>query len=392
MYYNTSTLSDPENGIEEIIQAASKFNIDRFIYAIKYKDWDEKKLKLKAEEVAFYRGKLEAEFDRLVEFAKVFNKEFATMDNKRYSSALTLLRKLKSGIRETKKLFLEFCPRARRESIHHAIGNKPVSAFIYSNISANDYQLDLFKFEGYPDCVNELYNEMEKFFIVLIRSIHLCQQVLDEEKEIRSDNKYCKLLFDKFKENVLGEYANVFILFKRDSEYLTEEYNPAIASRNHYENDEAWAPVGYHNYTKKEVEHLIIKQILDEKAGSDLTGMERLLFGTDEQKVHKLRHIIKHFDELIPDSYHRQNLPGKYIQMFFQYVGIPKGHEKDAVKYFNETYLSSASHKFLTISYQSVNAYKNEVKEDLDGSYEEFANDVRNRFGATKTVKMVANL
>ena len=85
---------------------------------------------------------------------------------------------------------------------------------MYSNISAKDYQLDLFKFEGYPDCVNELYNEMEKFFIVLIHSIHLCNQVLDEEKEIRSDNKYCKLLFDKFKDNVLSEYANVFILFE----------------------------------------------------------------------------------------------------------------------------------------------------------------------------------
>ena len=390
MYYS-SAICNPEEGIDQIIEAASRFNADRFLYAIKYKDWDEKKLKLKAEEVAFYRKKFETELDKLVEFAKVFNKEFATVNNKCYSSALVLLRKLKSGISETKKLFLDFCPRARRESIYHAIGNNPVSAFNYSKLSANAYQLDLFEFEGYPDCVNELYNEMEKFFTVLIRSIQLCKQVLDDEKQIRSDNKYCKLLYDKFKENVLGVITDLFMVFQRDSECLTEEYNPAIASRNHYENDEAWAPVGYHNYTKTEVKQLIIKQMLDEKEGNDLTRAEILLFGNDVQKVHKYRHIIRHFDELIPGSYHRQHLPAKYVQMFLRFVGISKGREKAAVGYFNEIYLSSAGHKFHTIAYQSVNACKQEVMEDLDGSYEEFESDLRNRFGATKTVTMVAN-
>lgn len=389
--YFTPTIDNPENGIEQIIEAASKFNADRFLYAMRFKDWDEQKLKLKTEEVAFYRGKLEAEFERLVEFANVFNKEFVTENNKCYSSALLLLRKLKSGISETKRLFMGFCPKAHRESFYHAIGNNPVSAFDYSNLSANAYQLDLFQFEGYPDCVNQLYNEMEQFFMVLIRSIQLCKQVLDDEKKIRSDNKYCKALFDEFKENLMGVLSNFFMLFQRDSEYLTEEANPAIASRNHYENDEAWASVGYHNYTKKEVQHLIVKQVLDEEEGSDLSRVEILLFGNDVQKVHKYRHIIKHFDELIPDSYHRQHLPAKYVQMFLRFVGIAKGHEKAAVEYFNQTYLSTEGHKFYTIAYQSVNACKTDVQEDLDGSYEEFENDVKNRFFATKSVTMVAN-
>lgn len=389
--YFTPTIDNPEKGFDQIIEAASRFNADRFLYAIKYKDWDEKKLKLKAEEVAFYRKKFETELDKLAEFAKVFNKEFATVNNQCYSSALMLLRKLKSGISETKKLFLDFCPRARRESIYHAIGNNPVSAFNYSNISASTYQLDLFEFEGYPDCVNELYNEMEKFFMVLIRSIQLCKQVLEDEKAIRGDNKYCKMLFDEFKENVMGVINGVFMALQRDAECLTEECNPAIASRNLYENDEAWAPVGYHNYTKAEVTQLIVKQMLDEKEGNDLTRAEIMLFGNDVQKVHQYRHIIRHFDELIPDSYHRQHLPAKYVQMFLRFVGIHKGFEKAAVEYFNEIYLSSAGHKFYTIAYQSVNACRQDVKEDLDGSYEEFENDIRNRFFATKSVTMVVN-
>ena len=379
MYY-TPDIYNPEEGFDLIIAAANKFNTDRFLYAMKYKDWDENKLKLMTEEVAFYKQKLETEFGRLVKFAEVFNKEFATMNNKCYSSALMLLRKLKSGLGETKKLFLKFCPRAHRESVYHAIGNNPVSAFNYSNLTASAYQLDLFEFEGYPPQVESLYHEMEQFFLILIRSMQLCKQVLEDEKRIKSDNKYCKKLYDNFKESVTSEFRDILAVIDRNSEYLLPDGNPAIASRIKYESDETWAGEGFHSFTRTVVKLFAVWQMLNEVKGSDLSRTEILLFGNDEQKVHKLRHIIQHFDELIPDSYHRQHLPAKYVQMFLRLVGIPKGREKAAVEYFNETYLASPDHKYYTVTYSSVNACKRDVMEDLDGLYEEFENDIKTRF------------
>lgn len=138
--------------------------------------------------------------------------------------------------------------------------------------------------------------------------------------------------------------------------------------------------MGFHNYSKTEVKHLVIKQILDEEEGSDLTKTEKLLFGNDEAKVHKYRYIIRHFDELIPENYRRKNLPAKYIQMFFQFVGIPYKLESDAVDYFNEIYLSSSDHKFTTVSYQAVNSYKKEVLEDKDKAYKAFTNSIKEHF------------
>ena len=88
MYY-TANIYDPVGGLDSILMAASKFNADRFLYALEYKNWDERKLELMSNEVATYRRKLESEYDRLVEFSKVFNKEFATMNNTCFSSALT---------------------------------------------------------------------------------------------------------------------------------------------------------------------------------------------------------------------------------------------------------------------------------------------------------------
>lgn len=376
----TPKIYDPVEGLDTILDAASKFNVERFLYALEYKNWDEKKLELMGNEVATYRRKLEEEYNRLVEFAQVFNKEFATMNNKCFSSALIMLGKLRSGVSETKRLFMKFCPRAHQETIYQAIRNKPVSAYNYAYISAEVYQIPLYKFEEYPSCVSGLYNEMEKFFLLLMRCIQLCKQVLNDEKRIKSDNKYCKYLFDEFKNTIYRDIADIIMMIPRDSDYLSEEKNPAIASRNHYDNDEAWAPVGFHSYSKTEVKQLIIKQVLDEEEGNDLTRMEKLLFGNDEEKVHKYRYIIRHFDELIPANHHRKNLPGKYIQMFFQFVGIPSGLESAAVDYFNEMYLSSPGHKFVTVSYQAINGYKKEVLEDKDGAYKDFSQNIKQHF------------
>ena len=154
--YFTPKIYDPVEGLDIILVAASKFNAERFLYALEYKNWDEKKLELMGNEVATYRRKLEDEFNRLVEFAKVFNKEFTTMNNKCFSSALVMLGKLRSGISETKKLFMKFCPRAHQETISQVIRNKPMSAYNYAYISADVYQLPLYKFEEYPSCVSGL--------------------------------------------------------------------------------------------------------------------------------------------------------------------------------------------------------------------------------------------
>ena len=232
---------------------------------------------------------------------------------------------------------------------------------------------------------------MEKFFLVLIRCIQLCKQVLEDEKKIKSDNKYCKYLLDEFKNTVLREIADIIMMIPRDSDYLSEENNPAIASRYKYENDEAWAPIGFHNYSKTDVKRLIIRQVLEEEEGSDLTRIEKILFGNDEVKVHKYRHIIRHFDELIPDNYRRKHLPAKYIQMFFQFVGIPFKLESDAVAYFNEMYLSSSEHRFTTVTYQAVNGYKKEVLEDKDGAYVAFTSSIKQLFYDAQSLQNAAN-
>ena len=206
MFYTTE-IYDPKTGLDVIALAVAKFNPERFLFAIEHKNCDETEMELMARQVAEYRAKLETEYTRLLEFSKTFNKEFVTENNKYFDIALALLRKMRAGMSQTKKIFMKFCPRARREDVRHVIGNMPVSAYEYSYISANTYPLPLFQFDTYPPCVSGLYNEIEKFFILFAQCIGLCKRVLAEEEKIRNDQRYCFYLFQEFKRKVLHEIA-----------------------------------------------------------------------------------------------------------------------------------------------------------------------------------------
>lgn len=390
MYYTTE-IYDPKAGFDVIAIAVAKFNPERFLYALEYKNCDETEMELMARHVAEYRAKLETEYTRLLKFSKTFNKEFVTANNKYFDIALALLRKMKAGMSQTKKIFMKFCPRARRESIRHAIGNIPVSAYEYSYISANTYPLPLFQFDTYPPCVSGLYNEIERFFILFAQCIGLCKRVLAEEKEIRKNKKYCFYLFQEFKRKVLHEIAGMISIFNKDSKELSEEANSAIASRNKYDNDEAWSPFGFHKYPKQEVKFLVIRQVIDEESETGLSKKEILLFGNEKDKVKRIRDIIYNFDDLVPNNYSGSKLPAKMVKMFLQYVGIGKGLEKDAVEYFFETYIENPLHSYERVTYQAVNGCKAEIENDRNGEYKSFVESLQTRFCIIQPYEKASN-
>ena len=359
MAYST-TIYDPRKGIEAILFSISKFDKDRFLYALRYKHFNQQQLEQMAKHVAEYRKKLEEEHKRLLEFASIFNHRFVTDNNKCFETALKLLNKLRSGISEVKRIYLKFCPRWNRKRIpYSALSKQTYSAFDYSYFSTDSFQLSLFDLEGYPPYVQGLYNELSKFFFQLNLSLVLCMKVLEDEETIRKDQRYCNFLYEEFKQEVMKELMDIIMLLPTDSECFQEENNPAIASLKNYSNTEAWAPYGFHNFSKKDVKHLIIKEIQETEKRGILTKEEIYIFGNDPVKVNKIKNIILHFDELMPDNYNRTKLEAKLIAMFMQWCGARD--EKSFVHYFNKEYIKNQSHHYDTVQKSAVNSAKNKL-------------------------------
>ncbi len=205
----TNKFSDPNEAFDIIINAVKKFNPDVFLYALQYKNWDEYEITQMSQELTIYRHRLEIGYNSLVKFSRDFNKQFVTTNNKCFESALKMLRILRSGIKETKKIYQRFSPRSKREEFHYVLGAMPLSVYDHSYISAKNYQYDFFKFQCYPDCVNGLCTEMSKFFALLLTSMQLCKQVMEEEQQIRSDHKYCHFLFQSFNNTSVIKTLNI---------------------------------------------------------------------------------------------------------------------------------------------------------------------------------------
>lgn len=384
MAYET-TIYNPENGIKSISSDIAKFDCDRFKYALQYKNFDEADIERMSKQVADYREKLEKEHNRLLEFAKTFNKKFVTENNQCYDTALKLLRKLRSGISEVKRIYLCFCPRQKKNRRgYQNLPQKKLSAFDYSYFCTDSYQLTFFDLdEVYPPCVQGLYRELGKFFALLSTSLNLCMRVMHDEETIRQDPKYCNYLLSEFKKKVMKEFtdiADTLCLIPEDAAPLSAAGNAAIASWERYSGTEAWAPYGFHKYTIPEVKNLLLKELIEETRQSDLNKEEIVLFGNDPDKVHRIRNIILHFDQLMPEQSSRQSLEAKLIAMFMRWCGTDA--EKKFVEYFNHRYESNRDRAYKVVQKNAVNAAKNKLlKEDKDNTeYNQFADKLDKMF------------
>ena len=377
----TTTIYDPKQGLEKLSDNIEKFNIERFTAAMNYKSWNDTEIEIMAREVNEYRIKLEKEHLRLIEYAKTFNQEFATDNNQCFNTALKLLRKLRCGISEVKRIYKKFCPRPPRHRFYYtATATRKPSAFEYSYLAIDSFQLSLFPLDSeiYSASVRGLYNELGKFFHQLSLSLALCMKVMEDEEKIRKDNDYCNYLFEKFKKEVMSQMTAFLSLFPSEAECFQVSNNPAIASLNSYSSTKAWAPFGFHKFCKNDVKLLVIKEVMEEEKRGKYTKEELLLFGNDPKRIDKSNNIIYHFDELMPDNYQRKKLDGKIIAMFMRWCGIT--NEEIFVKYFNKKYLENPNHAYMTISKSAINTAKNKlpITDPDDKLYKAFVEKLNN--------------
>ena len=377
----TTTIYDPKQGLEKISENIEKFSEERFTAAMLYKSWNEIEIEIMAREVSEYRIKLEKEHLRLIEYAKTFNQEFVTDNNQCFNTALKLLRKLRCGISEVKRIYRKFCPRPPRQRCYYtATATRKPSAYDYSYLAIDSFQLSLFQLDSdiYPPCVRGLYHELGKFFHQLSLSLALCIKVMADEEKIRKDNAHCNYLFEKFKKGVMSEISHYLSLFPSEAECFQASNNPAIASLKGYSSTKAWAPYGFHNFCKNDVKSLIIKEVLEEEKRGRFTKEELLLFDNEPERIDKINNIIYHFDELMPDNYQRQKLDGKTIAMFMIWCGIT--NEEGFVNYFNKKYQENPHRAHTVITKSAINYAKNNLpKTDHDGRlYKDFVEKLNN--------------
>lgn len=330
---------DSLENLQYVASVVDGFNQDRFLAALMGKKFISKaELKQMCLDIAEINIKLERQFENLSEFGRTFNDKFVTRNNSYFSSALTLLSKVRSGMSRLKTIYKRFAP--QNEADMHKVNREVTTLDLYdrSAMANATYTLPLLSMEHFTPEVGELYDIMKKFMDLMSNSLSFCQDILEEEEHIRQNPDACLLRYEWLKEEQFIALQKLIQTIDLTSKEFLNENNPALILRKNTKDVTQFAKDGFHNLPLPDTLVLIAKEIKEEVLRGDFTETELVLFNQDRDLINKVRHIIQHFDSYLPKTTKRKQIPASHVACLMWWCNIPLKKNLAFVKYFKETY------------------------------------------------------
>ena len=372
-------ISGTSEGITAVQEALRNFDKDHFIYAFRMGIWKEEKVEALTTQLQSKRPKFEKEFKKLQKFSETFVKTYALNNNACYSLTMEGLKKMKSFFASIMNIFKTFIPKTRERHRNFHLILKPKSLYSCSSICSNIYMKDFFQFYGYPQCVVDLYNEIEKLFILFLSSLQICSLVAKTVNETRKNNKICDDYLEQQENDILESISGIISVFSADK--LDEEISrhPKLREFLNCQDNANRASMFYHVLTYVELQLFVILKKLNLESKYNITEEEFSLFGNDVEKILQCRYIIQYFDKLLPPGKYKpgKKLYAKTVKMFLYWAKIKSGKEKDAVRYFFRKYKESSFNTHQEVGYGAINGQGSNVLQDKD-EYNKFEERLKN--------------
>ncbi len=357
-YYYTDIEPTLEN-LHEIIVICETFQReggDRLMCAMDMRKWDIDEIDRLAVYIVQSRQKMETELNRLRKYQADFNDRFATDHNDYYNSVEELLRHIRSHTSPLKTLLKKTCnQRHPNKKVCQRRGIKPKSVRKESVLATTQYQKSLYSIDDptMPDQVRGLFHELEKFFADEKECMEICVKVLKEEAEIRKDPVKSKYVLDKYRRKAFEKLRSQILLISDETISMLKEITPAYQSFKKFATDEAFAQEEFHRHNVTDMDHFCLIELADAKHKSQLENDELANWGDNPSWVKKIKYVIQHFDELLPQNFSHKMM-GKFEYYFCKWA-LP-GNISNATKYFIKHYKG----KWKVSKYAAVNSHSKE--------------------------------
>lgn len=381
-YYYTDINPTLENlnGIISLCDTFLNEGGDRIMCAMGMRKWDVEMIERWSDYIVECRQKMEKELKRLNKYKDEFNDMFATDHNDYYNSVEILLSKIRSHTAPLKNLLKVTCSRKhpnRRDCQRFNISSKPVIQ--ESVLVTGTYQKPLFNIDdpATPKQVVGFFHELLKFFAEEKECMEICVAVLKEEAEIRKDPIKSKYVLDKYRRMAFEKLRGQIMLISDDMISVLKEITPAYQCFKNYASDESFAQEEIHKHNVTDMDHFCLIELANAKQECKLDNDEVLNWGNNTSLIKKIRYVIKHYDELLPDNF-THKMMGKF-QYYFCKWALP-GNISQATKYFNKHYKG----KWKVSKYGAVNSHGRE--------YDKNSDEVKNFLEAIKTILNDANM
>lgn len=375
-YYYTDIEPTLDN-LNEIIGICNTFQNeggDRLLCAMVMRKWDLYEIERLSAYIVQARQKMETELMRLRKYKDRFNDMFATDHNNYYNSVANLLAHIRSHTSPLKEILKKTCNRKhpnRRDCKAYDI--KPKSVRKESVFAKGSYQKSIFDINdpSTPSQVSGLFRELQKFFYDEKECMQICMDVIKEEAEIKKDPVKSKYVLDKYRREAFRKLKNQILLFTKDTISTLKEITPTYQRYKEFSADEAFAQEELHRHNTADMDHFCLIELASAQQENMLENDELANWGDNPGWVQRIKYVIKHFDELLPD-YFTHKMMGKF-QYYFCKWALPD-NISNATKYFTKHYTG----RWKVSKYGAVNTHGKE--------YDQHSEEVLNFHSAIKSL------
>ena len=291
MRYSTIVDKD-ERGLIKIIEAAQKFEEDRFLEGIRQRCYTAEDIQVAIDRIREYQAKLNTEARALVYFSQTFLQQYATNNNSCFETAHLLFNRIRSTLKASRAVFRKTCPIRRR--LQPTMNEKP-SIYLRSVLANGDCNRDLFGILSYEDSVQTLYSEMQAFFTTIITTLGLCRYMMKMEQAIREDGDRCEQIYKDCEKKALNGIREVTKLLTSvkvlpESELSARKANARSIKDFYREN--------YHKWDSEDFKMSVAIDVLRKGRSEGLTDEETKLWPNTPQQALRVRKVIGRIDTM----------------------------------------------------------------------------------------------
>ncbi len=281
-----------ERGLIKIIEAAQKFEEDRFLEGIRQRCYTAEDIQVTIDHIREYQAKLDTEARALVYFSQTFLQQYATNNNSCFETAHMLFNRIRSTLKASRAVFRKTCPIRRR--LQPTMNEKP-SIYLRSVLANGDCNRDLFGILSYEDSVQTLYSEMQAFFTTIITTLGLCRYMMKMEEAIREDGERCEQIYKDCEKKALNGIREVTKLLTSvkvlpESELSLRKANARSIKDFYREN--------YHKWDSEDFKMSVAIDVLRKGRSEGLTDDETKLWPDNPQQALRVRNVIGRIDTM----------------------------------------------------------------------------------------------
>lgn len=266
------------------------------------------------------RGTLERELLRLNEFAHVFNKLYATKNNKWFSSAEIMLKKIQSHYLRWREVLKLTSPRKKKRKQNR----KPVEHSIYDTSYLNKnrpFVGDFYGIDSYGSLLSDLKVELENFLSDMVAGIKLCETMLNEEERIKENPLWIKEIYeDCYNMTVTKNRETIDWLVSIGRANTDNQLYQLMLT---YKDKDKFIQEQFHEHTDVKFNDYVFVDIVMTLMNNNINSTEQMLWGRNYEKIKLVRFAIEHFDQLLT-PHGRSGYNGSDIMEFIAWCDVTK--------------------------------------------------------------------